>query len=71
MTCSYCKSNLSGGLTVLDDLQSGGPASGDSICGILAGTSGPTVVCLQLGVLLFGKVLGVASDTPFKAIGSS
>ena len=29
------------------------------------------MVCLQVGVLLFGKVLGVASDIPFKAIGSS
>ena len=71
MFCSVHKSNLSGGLTVLDVLRSGASAAGDSICGVLAGSSDPSVVCLQVGVLSFGKVRGVASGTPFKGIGSS
>lgn len=56
---------------VLDDLRSGVSATGDSICGVLAGTSEPSVVCSQVGVLSLGKVLGVAPGTPFKGIGSS
>ena len=71
MFCSVQKSNLSGGLTVLDNLRSEASAAGDSICGVLAGTSDPSVVCLQVGVLSFGKVLGVASGTPFKGMGSA
>lgn len=71
MLCSVFKSNLSGALTVLDDLRSGVSATGDSICGVLAGTSEPSVVCSQVGVLSLGKVLGEAPGTPFKGIGSS
>ena len=72
MLYSVFKSNLSGALTVLDDLQSGASVTGDSICGVLAGTSEPSVVCSQVGVLSLGKVLGVApAGTPFKGIGSS
>ena len=73
MLFTVFKSNLSGALTVLDDLRSGASATGDSICGVLAGTSEPTqgVVCSQVGVLSLGKVLGVAPGTPFKGIGSS
>ena len=56
---------------LLDDLRSGASAARDSICGVLTGTSDPSMVCLQVGVLLFGKVLGVAWGTPFKGIGSS
>lgn len=71
MFCSVYKSNLSGDLTVLDDLRSGVPADGDSICGVLAGTSEPSVACSQVGVLSLGKVPGVAPGTPFKGVGSS
>lgn len=71
MLCSVCKSNLSGALTVLDDLRSGASAAGDPICGVLSGSSKPSVVCSQVGVLSLGKVLGVAPGTPFKGIGSS
>ena len=38
-------------------------ADGDSICGVLACTSEPSVACSQVGVLSLGKVLGVAPGT--------
>lgn len=47
------------------------PADGDSIFGVLTGTSEPSVARSQVGVLSLGKVLGVAPGTPFKGVGSS
>ena len=46
-------------------------ADGESICDVLAGTSEPSVVSSQVGVLSLGKVLAVAPGTPFKGVGSS
>jgi len=53
--CSVYKSNLSGGLTSLQD-QSGGSGAGPLNCGVLAGAG---VVCSHVGKLSLGKVLGV------------
>ena len=54
--CSVYKSNLSGGLTSLQDQQSGGSGAGPLNCGVLSGAS---VVCSHVGKLSLGKVLGV------------
>jgi len=53
--CSVYKSNLSGGLTSLEDLRSGGSGAGPLNCGVLAGAG---VVCSHVGKLSLGKVLG-------------
>ena len=59
--CSAYKSNLSGGLTSLEDLRSGASGAGPLNCGVLAGTSEASVVCSHVAKLSLGKVLGLHS----------
>ena len=69
--CSVYKSNLSGGLTSLEDLPSGASGAGPLNCGVLAGTSEASVVCSHVGKLSLGKVLGVVLWTSFRGVDGS
>ena len=69
--CSVYKSNLSGGLTSLEDLRSGASGAGPLNCGVLAGTSETSVVCSHVAKLSLGKVLGVVLWTSFSGVDGS
>ena len=65
--CLTYKSNLSGGLTSLEDLWSGASVFGHLNCGIWTGASEGSVVCSQLS----REVLGMVLQTSFRAVSGS